>query len=296
MIAGLVLAVAAAACFEVGYVLQALEARTSPRAPAPRLALLVRLTQRRRWVAGIALSGLGVGLQALALLVAPLTVVQPALALGLVLLLVLAQRALGERVGRREAAGAALIAGGVTVVALCAPDRCAGGGSPVAIAGTMAALGAVAIAPHLPRGSPAGLAVVATAAADVWAAIGLKLATDMLSRGRIVASLAWAAGCAAAAALALLAEMSALQRIAAARVGPVVLAAQVAVPVALAPLIARETWDRTPAGGLALGAGVVAVAAGAAVLGASGPLGDVLLARRGEPLEHDLGRAGQRGE
>jgi hypothetical protein len=297
MTVGLVLAVAAAASFEAGYVLQALEARTSPPAPGPRLALLARLAQRRRWLAGIVLSGLGVGLQALALLVAPLSVVQPALALGLVLLFVLARHALGERVGRSEATGAALIAGGVTVVALCAPDRRPSGGSSVAIAVTMTALAAVAIAPHVPRRSPAALAVAATAAADVWAAVGLKLATDALSRGRIVASVVWAAGCAAAAALGLSAEMSALQRVAAARVGPVVLAAQVAVPVALAPLIAGETWERTPAGGLALGAGVVAVAAGAAVLGASGPVGDmVAFARRGDLPEYDLGGAGQLGE
>jgi hypothetical protein len=297
MTTGLVLAVAAAGCFEAGYVLQALEARASPAAPGPRLALLARLVRRRRWMAGIALSVLGVGLQALALLVAPLSVVQPALALGVGLLLVLARHALGERVGRAEATGAALIGAGVAVVALCAPDRHVGGGSAVAMVATMTALAAVAIAPHLARRSPAALAVAATAAADVWAAVGLKLATDALARGTVLASLAWAAGCAVAAALALSAEMSALQRVAAARVGPVVLAAQVAVPVALAPLIAGESWAGTPAGGLALGAGVVAAAVGAAVLGMSGPVGDMaLLARRREPSEHDLGGTGQLGE
>ena len=296
MSAGLVMAAAAAGCFEAGYVVQTLEARASPPAPGPRLTLLARLVRRRRWLAGIALSGLGVGLQALALLVAPLSVVQPALALGLVLLLVLARHALGERVGASEASGAALIATGVAVVALCAPDRRAGGGSAVAIAVTMAALGAAAIAPHVARRSAAGVAVAATAAADVWAAVGLKLATDALSQGRTVAALAWAAGCAAAAALALSAEMSALQRMAAARVGPVVLAAQVAVPVALAPLIAGESWARTPGGGLGLGAGVVSVTAGAALLGASRAAGDMLLARHGEPLDHDLRGVRQRGE
>jgi drug/metabolite transporter (DMT)-like permease len=296
MIAGLVMAIAAAGCFEAGYVLQALEARAGPPAAAPRLALIGRLARRRRWLAGIALSALGVGLQALALLVAPLSVVQPALALGLVLLLVLARRVLGERVGGREVAGATLIAAGVTVVALSAPDRHAGAGSAVAIAVTTVALGAVAIAPHLRRRSPAGLAVAGTAAADVWAAVGLKLATDALSRESFVAALAWAVGCAGAAALALASEMNALQRVAAARVGPAVLAAQVAVPVALAPLIAGETWGQTPGGGLMLGAGIGAVTAGAAVLGASSPARDIVFARYAEALEHDLGRVRQRGE
>ena len=296
MIAGLVLAAAAAACFEGGYVLQALEARAGPPAPAPRLALIGRLARRRQWLTGIALSALGVGLQALALLVAPLSVVQPALALGLVLLLVLARRVLGERVGRREFAAATLIAAGVTVVALCAPGRRAGAGSPVAIAVTTGVLGAVAIAPHVRRRPPARLTVAGTAAADVWAAVGLKLATDALSRDSFAAALAWAAGCAAAAALALASEMNALQRVAAARVGPAMVAAQVAIPVALAPLIAGETWGPTPGGGLVLGAGIGMVTAGAAILGASGPARDIVFARHGESLEHDLGRVRQRGE
>jgi drug/metabolite transporter (DMT)-like permease len=296
MTAGLALALTAAACFEAGYILQALEARASPAGPGRQLELLARLARRRTWLAGIALSAIGVGLQALALLLAPLSVVQPALALGLVVLLVLAHRVLGERVGRREVAGAALIGAGVAVVAVCAPDRGSTAGSAVAIAVTMTALGVVAIAPHLRLRSGAGVAVAATAAADVWAAVGLKLATDALSRGKLVAALAWAAGCAGAAALALSAEMSALRRVAASRVGPVVLAAQVAVPVALAPLIARETWTATPGGGLSLAAGVAAVTAGAAILGASGPVRDLLLARGGEPLEHDVGRARKRGE
>jgi hypothetical protein len=160
----------------------------------------------------------------------------------------------------------------------------------------MVALGAIAIGPHLARRSPAWLAVAATAGADVWSAVGLKLATDALARGRLLAALAWAAGCAGAAVLSLSAEMSALQRVAAARVGPVVLAAQVVIPVALAPVIAGESWARTPGGGLALGAGVVAVAAGAAILGTSSPVRDIVLGRAGEPLEDDAGRIRQRGE
>jgi drug/metabolite transporter (DMT)-like permease len=296
MIAGLLLAVAAAACFEVGYVLQALEARASGAAARRPLTLLAQLARRRAWLAGVALAGLGAALQALALLLAPLAVVQPTLALGLVLLLVLARQVLGERVGRRDAAGAALIVAGVTAVALCAPERRTGGGSGLAIAVVMATLAAVTLAPHAGRGSRAGLAVAGAAAGDVWAAVGLKLATDALAGGRIAAALAWGAGCVAAAALALSAEMRALQRLAAARVGPIVLAAQVVLPVVLAPLVAGETWAGTPGGGLALGAGVAAVACGAAVLGSSGPVRDVLLARGGKPLENELGGARQRRE
>jgi hypothetical protein len=296
VIAGLALAVAAAACFETGYVLQALEARASRPGPGRSLGLLGRLARRPMWLAGIGLAGAGAALQAGALLLAPLSVVQPALALGLVLLLGLAQRVLGERVGGGEVAGAILVAIGVVTVALCAPARDTAGGPAPAIAAVMGTLALVVLAPHaLSRPGPP-LALAGAAAGDVWAAVGLKLATDALSRGAIVPAIAWGAGCAAAAALALAAEMGALQRIAAVRVGPVVLAAQVALPVLLAPLVARETWSGTPAGGLALGAGLAAVAAGAAVLGASAPVGDVIFARPREPLEHDVGGARERGE
>jgi len=296
VIGGLVLAVCAAACFEGGYVLQAREARAPPAGPSRPFAALGALARRRVWLAGIALSALGVGLQAGGLLVAPLSVVQPALALGLVLLLALARGVLGERVRHREVSGSALIGAGVTIVALCAPARHAGGGGPVAVAVVMTGLGAAALGPHVLRQAPAGLAVAGTAAAEVWAAVGLKLATDALSSGRGLEALAWAAGCAAAAALALAAEMSALRRIAAVRVGPIVLAAQAAVPVVLAPLVAGERWTDTPGGGLGLAAGVVAVATGATILGASRSVSDMLLARRDEAPEHDVGRVGQRGE
>jgi drug/metabolite transporter (DMT)-like permease len=296
VIAGLALAVAAAACFETGYVLQALEARASRPSARPHLALLARLARRPAWLAGIGLAGAGVALQALALLLAPLSVVQPALALGLVMLLGLARRVLGERVGRRELAGAALIAVGVATVALCAPGRRTDDGAPLAIAVVMGALGVAAIAPYALRRPGAALAVAGAGAGDVWAAVGLKLATNALSRGALGAALGWAVGCAAAAALALAAEMSALQRVAAARVGPIVLAAQVALPVLLAPLVSRETWGATPGGGLVLGGGLAAVAAGAAVLGASRPVGGVIFAGAREPIEHDVGGAGQRRE
>jgi multidrug transporter EmrE-like cation transporter len=65
----------------------------------------------------------GYGLQVLGLGLAPLTVVQPVLALGLVLLLFLGVRLLGEDVGPRELAGVAAIVVGVTVIAVAAPAR-----------------------------------------------------------------------------------------------------------------------------------------------------------------------------
>src|SRR4051812_13585336 len=99
MALGLVAAVLAAACYECGYVLQALEAKAAPAKLALRASLLGRLASRRRWLTGTALSLAGAGLQITALALAPVTLVQPVLALGVLGLLALARVRLGERVG-----------------------------------------------------------------------------------------------------------------------------------------------------------------------------------------------------
>src|ERR1051325_9214820 len=102
MLLGLLLALVASAFFNVAVAVQALDARALPRELALRPALLRELARRRRWRIGILLAVLGWPLHAAALGLAPLTAVQPALAAGLLILLVVASRTLGERVGTRE--------------------------------------------------------------------------------------------------------------------------------------------------------------------------------------------------
>ena len=65
----------------------------------------------------------GVGLQTGALLLAPLTAVQPAEAAGLVFPLYLGARNLGERVGRSEIIAVASIAFGIVGLTIAAPER-----------------------------------------------------------------------------------------------------------------------------------------------------------------------------
>ena len=72
--------------------------------------------------------------------------------------------------------------------------------------------------------------------------------------------------------LGLLSEMTALQRLPATRVGPTVLAMQVGLPVALAPLALAESWSGTPLGGAAIALGLVAVVAGVAIISSSRPV------------------------
>src|SRR4030088_3296642 len=93
---GVALACVASMLFNGAVVLQARETRAVPQEQGLHLSLLASLLRRRRWLAGIALQVLAIGLQTGALLLAPLTAVQPAEAAGLVFLLFLGSRTLGE--------------------------------------------------------------------------------------------------------------------------------------------------------------------------------------------------------
>jgi drug/metabolite transporter (DMT)-like permease len=302
VIAGLGVAVLAAFAYETGYVLQVLEAREGDRAHGLRPRLLVGLARRPRWLTGTALSVAGAGLQVLALTLAPLTVVQPTLALGLVLLLVLATVVLHERVGRREWTGVVAIVIGVTGIALAAPPLSPPGGHGFGLALLMTALGVLTALPFLlrRRWSDARVALVGAAAGDAGAALALKVVADSLRDGLWVVALALAIGAAIAGLLALTAEMTALQRLPATRVAPVILAAQIVVPVLAAPVLLSEHWDQTPLGGAVLAAAVATVTAGAGLLAASGPVGEVVALGRGRSTvragEDRLGGRRQRRE
>src|SRR5690349_5525568 len=120
---GFALALVAACCYETGYALQAIEAKRAPAERALRPTLMTYLLTRPLWVGATALSLLGWPLQIAALAHAPLTLVQPTLALGLLLLLCLGVRILHEHVGPREIAAVVLIIVSVGVFAWAAPGQ-----------------------------------------------------------------------------------------------------------------------------------------------------------------------------
>src|SRR5882672_5940536 len=94
---GLVAAIAASVLFNVGIGLQALEARAAPIELGLRLSLLVRLLRRPRWLAGLLVGGAGVPFEVLAFANAPFVAVEPILASGLLVLLVVGKKVLGEQ-------------------------------------------------------------------------------------------------------------------------------------------------------------------------------------------------------
>ncbi len=264
VVPGLACACAASALFDVGVAVQALEARATDTASALSPRLLGRLVRNRRWLVGTAVAGAGWPLHVAALTLAPLSVVQPALAVGLLLLLALGDRMLGERVGPREIVAVAAIIVGVGGMAWAAPGHASTHAGAGRLAPVLAAIGAVALAPYALRSRAAGSTLIAVAAGSSYAftGIGSKLIADYLGAASWPAVLLWAALTAALAAFGLLSEMSALQRRPATHVVPIVFVVQICVPVVLAPFLGGESWSSTPLGGFVLLAFLAAVAAG----------------------------------
>ena len=99
---GILAAVAASTLYSLGVALQAMDAKRTPQAEHLHPALALNCCSRARWLAGTGLSMLGWPLQVVALLLVPLVVVQPTMAVGLLVLLFFGERMLGEHAGRRE--------------------------------------------------------------------------------------------------------------------------------------------------------------------------------------------------
>src|SRR3954464_8071836 len=145
---GAVAAVTASALFSAGLVLQSLEARTIPPEHSFRLSLIARLLARRRWVTGAVIMVVGFGFHVGALLLAPLTVVQPSLAAALLFLLVAASRHDAEPVRTREMLAVLAISLGVVGLTLSAAQRNTLTASPARLAVALTPLAAAALAPY----------------------------------------------------------------------------------------------------------------------------------------------------
>jgi hypothetical protein len=242
--------VASAACYSLGISYQAREARRVGLEHSLRLSLLRRLVRRRGWVLGISIDGCGWILQAAALALVPLTLVQPALAVGLVFLLVLGARMLEEPVGRAEVVAVLAIAAGVAGLASVAPahatDHAARG--PLVVA--FGVLATAAVVPYLvARLTGRRLVLLAACAGLAFACDGLamKLMTDDVANGAWLGSSLWLAAMGAFAGLGTLCELSALQTSPVTSVAPVVFLLDTLIPFALAPILAGESWSSGPA-------------------------------------------------
>jgi len=278
---GIAAAVGASVLYNTSIALQALEVRDVSHEHSLRPSLIGKLLGNRRWLGATALGLVGWPLEIVALMLAPLTVVQPCLVSGLVVLLWLGATKLGEAPGRRELIAVGAIVAGVAGVAWAAPERTTDHAGTAAIA---LALGLVAIpiaAPYLLRARVSALGLLTVLSAGfgyAWTAIASKLLTDELAAGALLVAGVWLFTAIASEALALLSEMSALQRRPATHVAPVMFAVQVLIPVILAPLLFGESWADTPLGGAALVAFMAVALAGTMLLAGSKAVGAVIAA------------------
>ena len=277
MLVGLTAAVLASVLFNVGIVLQALDARLAPRALGLRWALLKRLVRRRVWAVGWLLGMVGIWPQVVAYAHAPFVAVQPVLAVGLLLVLVLGVRLLHERVGVHEIAGVVAIIGGVALVSWGAPahvEAHRGGGAVVAV---VAALTLAALAPYLLRGTrlDTGMTLVIACGCGFAATnVATKIAGDDLNASHPWIAAAWGVVVVADGVLATLVNMTAFQRAAATVVVPVSTAVQMFLPVVAEPFFLREHWASASYDGGPVFAGLVLACAGSVAVAASPAVSD----------------------
>jgi drug/metabolite transporter (DMT)-like permease len=269
---GIAAATAASALYSLGVAVQAVDARAAGGEHSMRISLLTHLLTRGRWLVGTAMTAAGWPLQIVALLFAPLEVVQPALASGLLVLLLMGERMLGERPGRRELLAVCAIVAGVAGIAALAPRRETSHVHGIALLLVLLLLGAVASIPFVARflgRSMANLTIVGAGLAFAWSALVTKLVADAASHQHWLTALLWAVAAIASAIVGLTAEMSALQLRPAILVAPVVFVVQTVVPIALAPLILHESFIDTPLSGIPLFGCLAVLLVGATVVARS---------------------------
>ncbi|HLL91921.1 MAG TPA: hypothetical protein VK252_03200 [Solirubrobacteraceae bacterium] len=292
LVLGIAAAVGASTLYSLGIALQAMDAKEAPHHEHLRLALVQGLFRRARWLIGTGLSILGWPLQVVALLLAPLVVVQPALAAGLLVLLFLGERMLGEHAGRYEHLATVAIVLGVLGAGLFAPPRnTSQTGEQLTILLVLVGLAVASMLPYLLRAfgrSYAEVTMIGAGMAFGWSGVATKLAADDLAAHHLAVAALWGLSTAAASGVGVLSEMSALQSRPAIQVAPVVFVTQTVVPVALAPVLFGERFSDTPLGGIPLGVSLAVLVAGAAMLARS-PL--LLALMEGEPVSRASGSA-----
>jgi drug/metabolite transporter (DMT)-like permease len=183
------MALGAASLFGASSVLMHSRALAAPVAQSLRPGLLVHLARQPVWLAGIGAQLAGFGLQAVALEMGSLALVQTLIPTGLLLALPLAARMSGKRLGRSDWAGAAATVGGLAAfLALAAPGR--GRSTPtvegwsVLLSATLAATGALVVVGRRSLGQARAVAL-GTAAGTMLAvtAAVTKVAATRFSNG-----------------------------------------------------------------------------------------------------------------
>ena len=280
---GLLLAVLAAVLFAVGAVLQheAAELSTSDGSLSLR-----RLIKRRRWMLGQTATVLGTLGQVAALAVAPVAVVQPVLAVTLVVGLGLRAVRTRQAPLRLELIGAALTTGGLGVFLVAAQPAAGADHAPpsslqvfLAVAISLSLVLGATLLGHGAHGAVAcgGAAGIAAGIAAVLISVGVRSMQQDGWAKALAGVTVW--GALVVALVAIVAGQQAYAR--------------GALAWSLPSLILLDPLAAVPAAGLLLGEhlehGSVAIWLPAAIVAA---IGVVVLARTGQPHVHEHDRVG----
>ncbi len=194
---GLALALLAATAYNSGLIVEKQALAQIPAARRGVAAFAAALATSPRWLAGFTMMLFGLAFQVLALLLAPVTLVQPVMASGVAIVLVLSRVVLREHLGRGEYVCVAVMALSVIVLALSAGGASAEVGHDVSGAGfagvailscTLAALTAAsALQAGSPRHGPPVSGVsygIATGLLYGVAALAIKALSGVLLHGQ----------------------------------------------------------------------------------------------------------------
>ncbi len=286
IIIGILLAAGASACFNLATVVQAGETRKVKTQGAANLGLLRQLVRRKRWLAGVGVQALAIPLQLAALTIAPLAVVQPADATGLIVLLIAGQKMLGEKVGWHEVVSVAAIFLGVVGVALSGPEHSPENSGAISLLLVLAPLALIALVPYFLRRRLASVVMVlAAGTAFALTAFLMKIVADSLVANAWIALLLWGAVAGLFAILGLNSEQVALQIRTVARVAPIIFVIELALPIALGSIVGGESLPSDPAMAALLIGSLLVTVAGAFALMRSGPVNAVLEAEQAAEAE-----------
>lgn len=267
--AGLIAGIVASVLFNLGIALQAIEARRAPREEGLRVSLIWDLLHRRLWVTGLGIEWLGVPLEILAFAWAPFVVVQPLLACGLLVLLAVARRLLGEMPSREALVGVGLIIAGIGLIAWGAPGEQDHHRGTAAVFGVMAGLILASLVPFAlrgRRGDTAMTAVLGSACGFAATNVAMKLMADNIGHAHWPRAVGWLVVAGLAGFGATVTGMTALQRAPATTVIPISTAVQTFLPVALEPLFLEESFRSASLEGVPLLVGLVVMLVGIVVL------------------------------
>lgn len=243
----------------------------------PRIDLLLnevevarwRLLRRPRWLLGQVLGTFGIAPQVYALTLAPFVVVQPLLAVGLLLLLAIAARVFDESVGAAGITGVLAIIGGVTLVAWGAPahsEAHRGGLVLIAVAASLTAISLLPFVLQRTGWDSATVIMVASGAGFAGTNIATKLLSDDVGLRHWAPAAFWGAVGLFLGVAATITGMTAFRRRRATIVVPFTTSVQTFLPLLLEPLFLREHWSSAAFGGIPIVVGVVVALVGTVLI------------------------------